>query len=104
MKSRDQSLSDVRLLMYIQRVNLDMLWSLESFTVEMVLNQYIKARSRPNEMNMDTSIQSWPNGDAIGFGEAIIILRYSLKKGNNASSQYQFNTIRKVRILSTNRH
>jgi len=42
MKSRDQSLSDVRLLMYIQRVNLDMLWSLESFTVEMVLNQYIK--------------------------------------------------------------
>jgi hypothetical protein len=103
---RSSSLTDVRLLSYIRRVNLDVLWSRESSTVEKTLNQYVKARTWADQMgirmNMDSTIQPWAIGDSNGFGEAIIMLRYSLEKGHNASSHCQFDTIRKIRTLSTN--
>jgi len=103
---RSSSLTDVRLLSYIRRVNLDVLWSRESSTVEKTLNRYVKARTWADQMgirmNMDSTIQPWAIGDSNGFGEAIIMLRYSLEKGHNASSHCQFDTIRKIRTLSTN--
>ena len=53
---------------------------------------------------MDSTISAWPLGDGVGFSEAIVMLNYSLKKGNNAKSHCQYDTIRKVRALSTNMH
>jgi len=105
---RDQSASDLRLRAYTRRVNLDILWSRESSTVEKTMNLYNKAREFANtmgiQMNLDSTISSWPLGDGVGFSEAIVMLRYSLEKGNNAKSQSQYDTIRKVRALSTNMH
>ena len=105
---REQSASDLRLKAYIRRVNLDILWSRESSTVEKTMNLYNKAREFANtmgvRMNLDSTISAWPLGDGVGFSEAIVMLRYSLEKGNNAKSHCQFDTIRKVRALSTNMH
>jgi len=42
---------------------------------------------------MDSTIQPWPIGDFMGFGEAIIMLRYSLEKGHNASFHRHFRTL-----------
>ena len=108
LKNREpkQHQSDTRLMMYIRRVNLDMLRSRETSTVEKSLSQYNKVKGWANEMgirmNMDQAIQTWPMGDNIGFGEALIILRYSLEKGNNSKTHCQFDTIRRIRTMSTN--
>jgi len=69
------------------------------------MNLYNKAREFANTMgiriNLDSTIYTWPLGDGVGFSEAIVMLRYSLEKGNNAKSRCQYDTIRKVRALST---
>ena len=72
LKNREpkQHQSDTRLMMYIRRVNLDMLRSRETSTVEKSLSQYNKAKGWANEMgirmNMDQAIKTRPMGDNIG--------------------------------------
>jgi len=56
------------------------------------------------QVNLDSTISAWPLGDGVGFSEATVMLRYSLEKGNKAKSLCQYDTIRKVRALSTNMH
>jgi len=79
---RDQSASDLRLSAYIHRVNLDILWSRESSTVEKTMNLFNRAREFANTMgiqvNMDSTISAWPLGDGVGFSEAVVMLHYSL--------------------------
>jgi len=72
------------------------------------MNLYNRAREFANimgiQMNMDLAISAWPLGDGVGFSEAVVMLRHSLEKGNHAKSHCQYDTIHRVRALSTNMH
>jgi hypothetical protein len=46
--------------------------------------------------------KKWPLEDQVGFWEAMLILWQSLQKGKNTSEYQQFDSVRKIRSLSTN--
>lgn len=89
----------------IRRVNLDMFWSKESSTVQgmyRVFEQNLKAAVhlglKPSFMR---DRKGWPLEDKVGFGEASLILWQSLQKGRNSVMGQQFDSIRKLRSLSS---
>ena len=101
----DTSESDHRLLGYIRRVNLDMLWSSEGSTVGHTLGDLRKAARLSSTLDL-TSLHvlrgPWPVGDSLGFQVAVEILRASQEKGRNSSEYVQFDTVRKIRSAYTN--
>ena len=102
---KDTSESDHRLLGYIRRVNLDMLWSSEGSTVGHTLGDLRKAARMSSILDL-TSLHvlrgPWPVGDSLGFQVAVEILRASQEKGRNSSEYVQFDTVRKIRSGYTN--
>ena len=96
----DLSYSDERLLNYIRRVNLDLMWSRERGTVANTLAAVNKGKTMSIELGMvpqRMKLGPWPLADGQGFQTAIEMLRASQKKGKNDSSYVQFDTVRKVR-------
>jgi hypothetical protein len=82
-----------------------MFWSKEPSTVQgmfRVFEQNLKAAThlglKPSFMK-DRKV--WPVDDNIGFGEASLILWQSLQRGKNAATGQQFDSIRKLRSLSS---
>ena len=97
--------SDHRLLGYIRRVNLDMLWSNEGTTVGHSLGNLRKAARMSSLLNLlpqNVPRGPWPVGDHLGFQAAIEILRASQEKGRNSVEYVQFDTVRKIRSSYTN--
>ena len=97
--------SDHRLLGYIRRVNLDMLWSSEGSTVGHSLGNLRKAARMSALLNLaphHVPRGPWPVGDNLGFQVAIEILRASQEKGRNSADYVQFDTVRKIRSCYTN--
>ncbi len=97
--------SDHRLLGYIRRVNLDMLWSREGSTVGHSLGDLRKAARMSSILDLTphhVSRGPWPVGDNLGFQVAVEILRASQEKGRNSSEYVQFDTVRKIRSGYTN--
>ena len=102
---REVSESDSRLLAYIRRVNLDMLWSSEEATVGHNLGDLRKATKMSTAVNLIPLFVArgpWPVGDPVGFQVAIEIVRASQEKGRNSTEYVQFDTIRKIRSSYTN--
>jgi len=85
---------DARLLGYIRRVNLDMMWSREPTTVQNHLRNLEKGRDVSLELGFEPinlSMRSWPADVPCSFQVAIEILRASL-----FSAYSQFESIRKL--------
>ena len=97
--------SDHRLLGYIRRVNLDMLWSSEGSTVGNNLGDLRKGTRMSSSLDLTplhVSRGPWPVGDNLGFQVAIEIVRASQEKGKNSAEYVQFDTVRKIRSCYTN--
>ena len=92
--------SDERLMAYIRRVNLDLMWSRERGTVANTLAAVNKGKTMSIELGLvpqHVKLGPWPLGDGQGFQTAIEMLRASQKKGKNDTSYVQFDTVRKIR-------
>jgi hypothetical protein len=97
---RAGNLVDERLLGYIRRVNLDIMWSREAGTVDTTLTQLRKMIRLCKDLgmsNIDIPIGAWPVKDEVGFRLAIVMLRASQEKGRNDNNYVQFDSIRKLR-------
>jgi hypothetical protein len=96
---------DARKLAYIQRVNLDIMWSREPATVSSTLNSLLKARQCSKDLGFEAqTIQMgpWPIADTCGFQTAIEMIKHSQGKGRNATNYVQFDSIRKTRAAYAN--
>ncbi len=99
------ALSDQRLLGYMRRVNLDMMWSRENSTVSAILGNIRKGKRMSEALNMDPInlvMGPWPLEDKQGFQIALEMLRASQLKGRNADGYQQFDTLRKIRSAYSN--
>ena len=91
---------DIRLLGYVRRMNLDIMWSKEPSTVKNVLYQLKKGARLSEELGLPPVILPrgpWEVGDSIGCQLALQILKASQLPGRNSSGYQQFETIRKLR-------
>jgi hypothetical protein len=92
--------ADIRLLGYIRRVNLDIMWSKEPLTVGNTLRLLEKGKKMSAELGLppvSITVGPWPVQDKCGFQVAIEILRASQMPGKNSSAYSQFDSIRKIR-------
>ena len=97
--------SDARLLAYIRRVNLDILWSREPSTVGSTYRTLKKAKTMSNELGLlpvHIAVGPWPLSDTCGFQVALEILRASQQPGRNTVAYTQFDSIRKIRSAYIN--
>lgn len=94
------SLGDTRIMQYIRRVNLDVMWSRESGTVKNILGTLRKGKNLSEELGLipvTLEVGPWPVEDNSGMQVAIELLRASQKKGKNDVTYVQFDSIRKLR-------
>jgi hypothetical protein len=101
----EDNTSDVRLLGYIRRVNLDILWSREPGTISASYSQHSKMMQLCDDLGMrrvDLPMGPWPVADGDGFRLAIVILGASQAKGRNSKEYTQFDTIRRIRTGYSN--
>jgi hypothetical protein len=97
--------SDMLLMDYIRRVNLDVLWSREASTVANTMYGLKKEYRLSKELGMDPiriKMGPWPVKDTQGFQVAITMVRTSRDRGRNAQSYVQFDSIRKIRSAHSN--
>lgn len=102
-----ESASDQKLLHYIRRVNLDIMWSREPATIRSNLTQIRKLRDIPPTLGLamfHIPRGPWPVGDACGFRLAITMLKASQGKGKHTPTYVQFETVRKMRSALSNAH
>ncbi len=96
----EEGYSDQRLLAYIRRVNLDIMWSREANTLDGVLTNLRKGKRMSEALNLSPialPLGPWPLHDTQGFQVALEIVRASQEAGRNSSGYQQFDTIRKLR-------
>ena len=96
---------DDRLLEYIRRMNLDILWSREPGTVKGSYSQLLKISKFCDDLGMsrlDVPRGAWPVDDKVGFRIGLTMLRASQEKGRNDTSYVQFDSIRKMRTGFSN--
>ena len=96
----DRAIGDARLLAYIRRVNLDVMWSSEPSVVKAAWKNLEKGRKISAEFGLppvDIPVGPWPVADTCGYQIAIEILRASQNPGRNAASYTQFDSVRKLR-------
>jgi len=85
----DRAIGDARLLAYIRRVNLDVMWSSEPSVVKAAWKNLEKGRKISAEFGLppvDIPVGPWPVADTCGYQIAIEILRASQNPGRNAAS------------------
>lgn len=96
---------DLRLMMYMRRLNLDGFWSSRPKTVASNLNNMLKTICCMKELNVPNvlpPIEPWPTNDVIGCSQALAELRASQGKGRYYDNYVQYETIRKMRSCVTN--
>ena len=101
------SYSDQRLLGFIRRVNLDILWSRAPGTIASIKSGIMNLVRSWKELHMKIELPPvgpWKVEDAVGFRVAIGQLRYSQGKGNNRSTHLQFDSVRKLRTAFAHLH
>ena len=101
------SYSDLRLLGFIRRVNLDILWSRAPGTISSIKNGIMNLMRSWKELHMRIDLPPvgpWKVEDAVGFRVAIGQLRYSQGKGHNRSTHLQFDSVRKLRTSFAHLH
>ena len=101
----EDSLGDKRLLAYIRRVNLDIMWSREGSTVYNNLTSLRKGKRMSEDLGLKPvgiDLGPWPVCDGQGFQVAIEMIRASQEEGRNDKTYVQFDTIRKIRSAYAN--
>lgn len=96
--------SDRNLLSYIRRIILDSMWARAASTVEANCRNSKLMNKMASELDMPgVFIHSCelPKHDHCGYQVAILLLRYSLRKGKYAEN-LQFETVRKLRPVYSN--
>lgn len=93
-------------LALIRRVNLDVFWSKETSTVLGMYRTFDQGLQSALHLGLKPGFlqgrSPWPLKDNVGFGEAMLILWHSLKKGKTSETNQQFDSVRKLRSLSSN--
>ena len=94
------SYQDTKLLAYIRRVNLDLIWSRSEGT------SYKAAYKKALKVDLELGLTPrhyvkgpWPLEDSVGFQIAIEIVGASLLDGRNVKDHQQFETIRRIRTM-----
>ena len=103
----ERSFNDQRLLGYIRRANLDVIWSRAPGTITNAKNGIKHLLRSWQELGMRIElppIGPWIVGDKVGFGVAIGMLRYAQRSGNNRATHMQFESIRKLRTAYGHLH
>ena len=101
------SFKDERLLGYIRRANLDIIWSRAPGTIANAKNgiKHLLQSWRELGMTMDLpALGPWVVGDKVGFNVALGMLKYAQRPGNNRSTHMQFESIRKLRTAYAHLH
>lgn len=103
----DQKRASDRLnLSLIRRVNLDVFWDKETSTVEGMLHVFGRANTASQHLGITPSFlrtkRSWPIGDRVGFGEAMLLLWDSVQPVQRTGNSRQFDTVRKLRSMTAN--
>ena len=96
----NKSYTDMKLMAYIRRVNLDILWSRASTTSYM--SQYKKALKVDLDLGLIPKHYPkgpWPLKDDVGFQIALEIVGASLLSGKTSRKYQQFDTIRSIRTM-----
>ena len=91
-------MSDKRLLGYIRRVNLDIMWSRERSTVGNTLSAVKKARDLSVELGLKPQnllLGPWPVGDDQGFQVEIEMILYLIIKFTPTLSDLYFSSLGK---------
>ncbi len=103
--AREDVVRDVRLMEYIRRVNLDIMWSRERSTVANTVSNLRKAEALTESLSLppvNLGMEAWPIGDPVGFQIAIQMLMASRRPGRNDADYTQFDSIRKIRSAYAN--
>ena len=101
------SLGDERLLAYIRRVSLDVLWSRSPGTANTSMTAFRKAVRIGENLGISPDYPHpgpWPIGDHVAFNTAIIMLGASQEEGITDKSYVQYDSIRKLRTGVSNWH
>ena len=101
------SFCDRRLMCYIRRVNLDLIWSRSPSTIANVRRSLTKLLQSWKEMNLKPvlpTLKPWPLDDSVGFSLALGLLRYSQNQGRNTKNHLQFDSVRKLRTTFSHIH
>lgn len=101
------SLVDLRILGYIRRVNLDVIWSRAPGTVSNTKSGIVNIIQCWKELGLEIKLPKvgpWPVEDHVGFGVALAQLRYSQREGQNRATHLQFDSIRKLRTSYAHLH
>ncbi len=102
-----KSFSDKRLLKYIRRANLDVMWSRESSTVKNNFEGVMKNFRRATDLGLKplaTPRGPWPVCDLLGMQICLQILRQSQESGRHDGSYQQFDSIRRLRSAAFNEY
>jgi hypothetical protein len=94
------SYQDNRILAYIRRVNLDLIWSRAPGTITSSRDNVKMMIKMWRELGITVDLPSlgpWPAEDKVGFRIALAQVRYSQRPGVNEQSHLQFDTVRKMR-------
>ncbi len=101
------SFCDRRLMCYIRRANLDLIWSRSPSTIASVRRNLTSLLQSWKDISVKPSLPvlgPWPVQDSDGFSLALGLLRHSQKKGRNMSSHLQFDSVRKLRTTLSHIH
>jgi hypothetical protein len=94
------SYQDNRILGYIRRVNLDLIWSRAPGTIASIRDNIKMMMKMWRELGVSIDlplIGPWPAQDKVGFRVALAEVRYSQRPGVNEKTHLQFDTVRKMR-------
>ena len=97
---RSNSYQDNRIMAYIRRVNLDLIWSRAPGTIASARDNIKMMIRMWRELGITIDLPSlgpWPPSDRVGFRIALAQVRYSQRPGANESTHLQFDTVRKMR-------
>ncbi len=102
-----KSFGDQRLLKYIRRANLDVMWSRESSTVKNNFEGVMKNFRRAADLGLrplSTPRGPWPVYDTVGMQICLQILRQSQESGRHDGTYQQFDSIRRLRSAAFIEH
>ena len=94
------SYQDNRILGYIRRVNLDLIWSRAPGTIASTRDNVRMMLKMWRELGLEIDLPTlgpWAPEDRVGFRIAMAQVRYSQRPGANESTHLQFDTVRKMR-------
>lgn len=101
------SYQDTRILAYIRRVNLDLIWSRAPGTIASTRDNIKMMIRMWRELGISIDLPAlgpWPLEDKVGFRLALAQVRYSQRPGTNAGTHLQFDTVRKMRTAYNHVH